>query len=69
MLPRDPRYSNWSRQLIQNFGSTLNVHPHFHLVVTDGVFSIGGEQLLFHEAILLWMMLRMPSTRTGSTSH
>ncbi|MBA2727092.1 MAG: transposase [Parachlamydiaceae bacterium] len=23
---------------IQNFGSTLNVHPHFHLVVTDGVF-------------------------------
>ncbi|MBA2728709.1 MAG: transposase, partial [Parachlamydiaceae bacterium] len=37
---------------IQNFGSTLNLHPHFHLVVADGVFSGDGEQLQFHEAIL-----------------
>jgi hypothetical protein len=24
------------------FGSSLNVHPHFHLVVLDGVFSLSG---------------------------
>jgi hypothetical protein len=24
---------------IQRFGSTLNLHPHFHLIVADGVFE------------------------------
>jgi hypothetical protein len=24
---------------IQTFGSTLNFHPHFHLIVADGVFK------------------------------
>ena len=36
---------------IQHFGNTLNYHPHFHLIVADGIFS-GEESLQFHEAIL-----------------
>lgn len=37
---------------IQHFGNTLNVHPHFHILVADGVFSIEGEDVVFHEANL-----------------
>jgi hypothetical protein len=37
---------------IQHFGNSLNVHPHFHILVGDGVFSVAGEDLLFHEAML-----------------
>jgi hypothetical protein len=36
---------------IQHFGNTLNYHPHFHLVVADGIFS-GEQTLQFHEAFL-----------------
>jgi hypothetical protein len=36
---------------IQYFGNTLNYHPHFHLVVADGIFS-DEQGLLFHEATL-----------------
>ena len=36
---------------IQNFGSTLNVHPHFHLLVADGIFCVEGEELRFRETI------------------
>jgi hypothetical protein len=33
------------------FGSSLNVHPHYHLVVLDGVFGEdGGGKIEFHEA-------------------
>jgi hypothetical protein len=33
------------------FGSSLNVHPHYHLVVLDGVFSGAGHgEVSFHEA-------------------
>jgi hypothetical protein len=33
------------------FGSSLNVHPHYHLVVLDGVFGKdGGGKVEFHEA-------------------
>ena len=32
---------------IQRFGSTLNLHLHFHLVVTDGVFESGSYK--FHQ--------------------
>jgi hypothetical protein len=33
------------------FGSSLNVHPHCHLVVLDGVFGeAGGGESEFHEA-------------------
>jgi hypothetical protein len=37
---------------IQRFGNTLNVHPHFHFIVVDGVFEKNGETFTFHEAIL-----------------
>lgn len=36
---------------IQHFGNALNYHPHFHLVVADGIFS-GEAALQFHEAFL-----------------
>lgn len=36
----------------QNFGNTLNVHPHFHLVVADGVFSAEEDSLIFCESTL-----------------
>jgi len=36
---------------IQHFGNTLNYHPHFHLIVADGIFG-GVEGLQFHEALL-----------------
>ena len=33
------------------FGSSLNVHPHYHLVVLDGVFSkVDDREIAFHEA-------------------
>jgi hypothetical protein len=33
------------------FGSSLNVHPHYHLVVLDGVFSRADDsEIAFHEA-------------------
>jgi hypothetical protein len=28
---------------VQRFGSTLNVHTHFHLLCLDGVYLEGGE--------------------------
>lgn len=34
----------------QNFGNTLNVHPHFHLIVADGVFTNEENTLLFCES-------------------
>lgn len=37
---------------IHHFGKTLNYHPHFHIIVADGLFSADGEDLLFHEAAL-----------------
>ena len=37
---------------IQQFGNTLNFHPHFHLIVADGVFSNEGDALIFQEAYL-----------------
>lgn len=38
---------------IQHFGNSLNVHPHFHILVADGVFTESGEDLLFHETIVI----------------
>jgi hypothetical protein len=42
---------------LHRFGSSLNSHLHFHLVVLDGVFSRGDDghnrEALFHEATLL----------------
>jgi hypothetical protein len=36
---------------IQHFGNTLNYHPHFHLIVADGIFS-NEDSLKFYEAML-----------------
>ena len=36
---------------MQHFGNTLNYHPHFHLIVADGVFT-SQEGLQFHAATL-----------------
>jgi hypothetical protein len=35
---------------IQYFGNSLNVHPHFHLLFADGVFTSDGEKCQFFEA-------------------
>ncbi len=48
---------------LHRLGSSLNAHPHFHLVVLDGVFSRGDDGgALFHEAALLqsghWLRLQ-----------
>jgi Putative transposase/Transposase zinc-binding domain len=37
---------------IQRFGNTLNFHPHFHLIVADGVFEKKEDSFTFHEASL-----------------
>jgi hypothetical protein len=36
---------------IQRFGNTLNLHPHFHLVFTDGIFETENETLNFYPAV------------------
>ena len=36
---------------IQQFGNTLNYHPHFHIILADGIFSM-EDNLLFYEAAL-----------------
>jgi hypothetical protein len=38
---------------IQHFGNTLNLHPHFHLIVADGTFSTEDDIVLFHEIFLV----------------
>jgi hypothetical protein len=43
----DPKIGGIS--FIQNFGKTLNFHPHFHLIVADGLFSKDGNDFLFHQ--------------------
>src|SRR5271170_1295694 len=37
---------------IQRFGNTLNFHPHFHLVVADGIFEMKDSSFHFHEGFL-----------------
>jgi len=48
--PNDSNPQIGAISFIQHFGNTLNFHPHFHLVVADGIFS--GEKANFHEAFL-----------------
>jgi hypothetical protein len=36
----------------QNFGATLNLHPHFHIVVTDGFFSKSEQVLQFWPIVI-----------------
>jgi hypothetical protein len=35
---------------LHHFGSSLNVHLHFHVAIYDGVFYKAGDQLHFGEA-------------------
>jgi hypothetical protein len=37
---------------IHRFGSSLNAHPHLHLIVVDGVIARTGERLRFHQVHL-----------------
>ncbi len=37
---------------IQRFGTTPNLHPHFHLVVADGIFEMKDGLFQFHEVFL-----------------
>ena len=49
--PNVPNPQIGAISFIQYFGNTLNYHPHFHLVVADGIFS-NEQGLLFHKAAL-----------------
>ena len=50
--PRAPPHAQLGAvSFFHRFGSSLNVHPHYHLVVLDGVFGeAGGSEVSFHEA-------------------
>ncbi|MBS0655468.1 MAG: transposase [Verrucomicrobia bacterium] len=50
--PKAKRPQIGAISFIQFFGNTLNVHPHFHILVADGIFTAEGEELLFHDATL-----------------
>ncbi len=46
-----PRAQLGAASFFHRFGSSLHVHPHYHLVVLDGVFGKhGGGEIEFHEA-------------------
>ena len=34
---------------LQLFGSSLNLHPHFHALVPDGVFTVDDDRAQFHQ--------------------
>jgi len=36
--------------LIQRFGSALNLNPHFHMLLLDGVYRFGSRKARFHRA-------------------
>lgn len=50
--PSAPHSKIGAISFIQNFGNTLNIHPHFHIIAADGVFSVNESGLLFHEACI-----------------
>ena len=50
--PETSRAKIGAVSFIQHFGNTLNLHPHFHLIVADGIFSTEEDTLIFHEAFL-----------------
>ncbi len=69
--PRAPRDAQLGAlSFLHRFGSALNTHFHFHVVVLDGVFSqADNAQVRFHEAALLqsehW---HEPSTSPAATA-
>ena len=50
--PKIPNSEFGAVSFIQRFGNTLNVHPHFHFIVADGVFEKNEKSFHFHEAFL-----------------
>jgi len=50
--PNIPNAKIGAVSFIQHFGNTLNLHPHFHLIVADGIFSSDEDILQFYEAFL-----------------
>lgn len=47
-----------SVSFVQRFGSLLNLHPHFHILFTDGCFDFGeGGQRLFERVDLVEAMV------------
>lgn len=50
--PKITRAQFGAVSFIQRFGTTLNLHPHFHLVVADGLFEMKDDSFQFHEAFL-----------------
>lgn len=50
--PKIPGIQFGAISFIQRFGVTLNLHPHFHIIVADGVFETGNETFKFHETFL-----------------
>lgn len=49
---KDRKIKLLSFSFIHQFGKTLNYHPHFHIIVADGLFSTDYDDLLFHELAL-----------------
>ena len=37
---------------IHHFGNTHNLHPHFHIIVADGIFTKDKDSILFHKTFL-----------------
>jgi len=55
-IVRQPAYGRCfgphGRAFVHRFGSYLNSHVHFHVLVTDGVFSAGDDgEAVFHPAL------------------
>ena len=48
--PLDSQFGGVS--FLQRFGSRLNVHPHYHSCVIEGLFSVQNEEVRFHEAVI-----------------
>ena len=44
--PKIPSAQIGAVSFIQRFGATLNLHPHFHLIVADGVFEAENTKRL-----------------------
>ena len=50
--PKIPNSEFGAVSFIQRFGNTLNVHPHFHFIVADGVLKKMKNHLIFTKPFL-----------------
>jgi len=69
--PRGARFG--AVAFVHRFGSYLNSHVHFHVLVTDGVFSAGDDDTaVFHPAVHLdqadYLAVQTASPKAGSRS-